>query len=59
LVGKPAGKIPLGRTGLGWKDNIMLNLKEFGWESIGCTGLFQDMDNWRALTNWVKTVGFH
>jgi hypothetical protein len=34
----------------------MLNLKEFGWECIGCTGLIQDMDDWRALNELGKEL---
>ena len=36
-VGQSAGKSQLGRTRLGWKDNIMLNLKEFGVDGIDWT----------------------
>jgi hypothetical protein len=38
-VGRSAGKSPLGRTRLGWKGNIMLNLKEFGVDGIDWTSL--------------------
>jgi hypothetical protein len=30
----PEGKIPLGRPGRKWKDNIKLNLKEIGCEFV-------------------------
>jgi hypothetical protein len=32
LVGKPKGKIPLGRTRCRWKDNIRIALREIGWK---------------------------
>jgi len=28
LVGKPEGKRPLGRSGLRWEDNIVMDLQE-------------------------------
>jgi len=31
LVGKPEGKIPLGRPRHRWEDNIKMNLQEVGW----------------------------
>jgi hypothetical protein len=31
LVGKPAGKKPLGIPRHRWEDNIKMNLQEFGW----------------------------
>jgi hypothetical protein len=36
LVGKPEGKILLGRPRRRWEDNIKMNLQEIGW---GRTGL--------------------
>ena len=38
LVGKPAGKRPLGRPRHKWQDNIRMNLQEVEWEEA-CTGL--------------------
>ena len=31
LVGKPEGKIPLGRPRCRWEDNIEMDLQEAGW----------------------------
>jgi hypothetical protein len=31
MVGKPEGKISLGRRRRRWEDNIKLNLHEVGW----------------------------
>jgi hypothetical protein len=33
LVGKPAGKTPLGRPRRRWEDGIKMDLREIGW---GC-----------------------
>jgi hypothetical protein len=43
LVGKPEGKISLGRPRLRWEDNIKTELKEIGSECVGCIHLAQDM----------------
>jgi hypothetical protein len=32
LVGKPEGKIPLGRPRCRWEGNIKMDLQEAGWE---------------------------
>jgi hypothetical protein len=32
LVGKPAGKRPLGRPRRRWVDNIKIDLREIGWD---------------------------
>jgi hypothetical protein len=36
LVGKPEGKVPLGRSRSRWEDNIKMDLQEVG---RGCVGL--------------------
>jgi len=44
LVGRPEGKIPLGRPRRRWEDNIKMDLREsmgrtgFGWLRIGSSG---------------------
>jgi hypothetical protein len=35
LMGKPEGKIPLGRPRHRWMDNIKMDLREIGWEGYG------------------------
>jgi len=35
LVGKPEGKIPLGRYRRRWADNIKMDLQEEGWGGLG------------------------
>jgi hypothetical protein len=50
LVGKPEGKIPLGRPSCRWEDNIKMNFQEVEWgEGMDWIELAQDMDRWRAL----------
>ena len=53
LVGKPEGKVPLGRRRRGWEDNIKMDLQEVGGGGGDWMELSQDMDRWRALVNTV------
>jgi hypothetical protein len=50
LVGRPEGRLPLGRPRRRWEDNIKMDLQEVGW-SMDWTELAQDRDRWRALVN--------
>jgi hypothetical protein len=34
LMGKPEGKIPLGRPRRRWVDNIKMDLREIGWDGL-------------------------
>jgi hypothetical protein len=34
LVGEPEGKRPLGRSRRRWVDNIKIDLREIGWDSM-------------------------
>jgi hypothetical protein len=43
-VGKPEGKIPLGRPRCRRVDNIKMQLREIEWCGNGWTGLGQDGD---------------
>jgi hypothetical protein len=54
LVGKPEGKIPLGRTRRRGVDNIKRDLREIGWDGMSWIGLAHHMDQWRALVNTVR-----
>jgi hypothetical protein len=56
LVGKPEGKRSLGRSRLRWENNITLELQEVGCGVMGCIGLAQDRDRWRALVNAVMNL---
>jgi len=49
LVGKPEGKIPLGRPRRRWVDNIRLDLQGVGCGYMDWIGLAQDRDRWRTL----------
>jgi hypothetical protein len=51
LVGKPAGKRPVGRPSLRWEDNIRMELKELQLEGVDWMHLAQDKDKWRTLVN--------
>jgi hypothetical protein len=53
LVGKPEGKIPLGRPRLRWEDNIRIDLQEVGCEGVDWIEPAEDSDGWRALVNAV------
>jgi len=56
LMGKPEGKIPLGRPRLTWEDNIKMNLQEMGCEGMDWMDLAQDRDRWRAFVNAVMNL---
>jgi hypothetical protein len=43
LVGKPEEKRPLERPKRRWVDNIIINLREIGWDGMGWIELAQDM----------------
>jgi len=49
LVGKPEGKMPLGRPRCRWDDNIKMDLQEVGCGGVDWTLLVQDRDRWRTL----------
>jgi len=48
-----AYKIFVGKPWRRWEDNIRMDLRETGWESVDWMYLAQDRDQWRAV---VKTV---
>jgi hypothetical protein len=56
LVGKPEGERPLGRPRSRWVDNIKIDLREIGWNSVDWVDLAQDRDQWRALVNTVVNL---
>jgi hypothetical protein len=51
LVGKPEGKIPLGRPRRRWVDNIRMDLGDVRWGDVDWIGLAQDRNRWRAVVN--------
>jgi hypothetical protein len=56
LVGKPEGKIPLGRPRHRWEDNIKLDLKEIGIDGTNWIRLARDRFRWRAFVNTVMNL---
>jgi hypothetical protein len=55
LMGKPEGKIPLGRLRRRW-DGIRMDLREIGWGSVKWIQLAQDRDRWRAVVGTVMNL---
>jgi hypothetical protein len=56
LVGKPEGKIPLGRPRRRWVDNIRMDLGEVEWGDVDWIGLAKDRNRRRALVNSVLNL---
>jgi hypothetical protein len=56
LVGKPKGKIPLGKPRRSWEDNIKVDLGEIGWDDMDWIRLARDRDQWWALVNRVMNL---
>ena len=40
-----------------WKDNIKMDLKGTGYESLGWINLIKDRDKWRAFVNSLINLG--
>jgi hypothetical protein len=56
LAGKPEGKKPLGRPRRRWVDNIKMDFREIGWDSMDWIDLAQDREKWRVLVNTVMNL---
>jgi hypothetical protein len=56
LVGKPEGKIPLGRPRRRWVDNIRNDLQKVGCGYVDWIGLAQDRDRWRTFVSAVMNL---
>jgi hypothetical protein len=56
FVRKPEGKRSLGRPRRKWVDNNKIDLREIGWDGMGCITVVQDRDQWRALVNTVMKL---
>jgi len=56
LVGKPEGRILLGRPRRRWVDNIRMDLQEVGCGYMDLIGLAQDRDRWRTLVSAVMNL---
>ena len=48
LVGKPEGKIPLGRPRGRWEDNIKMDFREVGCDPRYWIALAEDRNQWRV-----------
>jgi hypothetical protein len=55
-VGKPEGKIPLGRPWRMWEDGIRMNLREIDLGGVDWIRLAQDRDRWRAVLSAVMNL---
>jgi hypothetical protein len=51
LVGKPVGNRPVGRPRRRWDDNIIMDVREIGWEGVNWMHLVQVRYQWRTLLN--------
>jgi hypothetical protein len=56
LDGKPEGRRPLGRPRNRWLDNIKIDVRERGWNSMDWIDLTHDVDQWRAVVNTVNNL---
>jgi hypothetical protein len=56
MLGKPEGKIPLGRPRRRWVDNIKIDLGDIGCDGEDWIDVAQDRDQWRALVNTVMNL---
>ena len=56
LMGKPEGKIKLGRPRCRWEDNIKMDLQEVGCGGKDWIKLALDRDRWHALVNVVMNL---
>ena len=56
LVGKPEGKIPLGRPRRRWEDNIKMDLGEVRCGGMDWIELAQDSDRWWVFVNAVMNL---
>jgi len=56
LVGKPEGKIPLGRSRRRWEDDIKMDLKEVGCGGMDWIELVLDKGRWRAVVTAVMNL---
>jgi hypothetical protein len=56
LVVEPEGKRPLVTRRRRWVDNIKIDLREIGWDSMDWIDLAQDRAQWRVLVNLVMNL---
>jgi hypothetical protein len=56
LVGRPEGRIPLGRPRRRCEKNFKVDLKEIGIDGVNWIRLAQDRVQWRAFVNTVIII---
>jgi hypothetical protein len=56
FVGKPEGRIPLGKARCKWEDNIKMDLQEVGGYCGDWMERAQDRERWRALVSTVMDL---
>jgi len=56
LMGKPEGKMPVGRPRHRWEDNIKMDLQEVGWGSMDWIDLVRNRDRSQASVNTVMNL---
>jgi hypothetical protein len=57
LVGKPVGRILLGRHGNRWED-MKMDPNEAGWDGVDRIHLAKDKDKWQAILKVVMSLWF-
>ncbi|KAJ4448004.1 hypothetical protein ANN_10014 [Periplaneta americana] len=57
-VGRPEGKIPLGRPRRRWEDYIKMDLREVGYDDREWINLAQDRDRWQAYVRAAMNLRF-
>jgi hypothetical protein len=53
VIGEPRRMKPFGKSSHIWEDNIRMDTREIGCESVDWIHLSQDRDLWRAVVNTV------
>jgi hypothetical protein len=56
MVGRLAGRRPLGRPRCRWEDNIKMDLQEVGWDGVDWIDMAQYNDRWRAVVSAVMDL---
>jgi hypothetical protein len=59
LAGKPEGKRPVSTYRHRWEDNIKMDIREIGLESVDWINLAQDREQCRVLENTEMNLVFH
>jgi hypothetical protein len=56
LVGKPRGKRQLSRHRLRWENNILMDIREIGFEGLDWIHMAQDRYRWGAFVTTVMSL---